>query len=429
MRETLSLDLVRDPARGRAAGRRGGTTAAELTRFEIASGDEVFGEIGVEGTLGEDEESFLRAIANVLATALGRLRGEERMRHEALHDPLTGLANRALCRERLIHALARTGRDQGGACVLFIDLDDFKAVNDLYGHAAGDALLIALAPPAGGHGPPGGHRRAAGRGRVRGRVRGHRRAHGDRARPPPGGGDPRAAGRGRDRAPAVGVDRDRAGRRGPARPGRAARRRRRRRLPREGRGAGARGGLRHARCASTRASACGRRRRWSGRCRSGSCGSRSSRSCRWRTGPWSGTRRCCAGTRPGGVMSAPADFIPVAEESALIVEIGAWTLMQACHESAAAFGLGEDGPAIWVNLSPRQLAQPDLPALVADCLRSSGLPPAAAAAGAQGDACCRGRRRRRGATSTTLRELGVGLGARRLRHGLLLAARPAGARR
>jgi diguanylate cyclase (GGDEF)-like protein len=55
------------------------------------------------------------------------------------------LANRALCRERLIHALARAGRDEGMACVLFIDLDDFKAVNDLYGHAAGDALLIALA--------------------------------------------------------------------------------------------------------------------------------------------------------------------------------------------------------------------------------------------------------------------------------------------
>ena len=77
---------------------------------------------------------------------------------------------------------------------------------------------------------------------------------------------------------------------------------------------------------------------------------------------------------PGGVMSAPADFIPVAEESALIVEIGAWTLMQACHESAAAYGRGEDGPAIAVNLSGRQLAQPDLPALVTDCLRSSGLP-------------------------------------------------------
>ena len=58
---------------------------------------------------------------------MGRLRGDEQMRHEALHDPLTGLANRALCRERLIHALARASRDEGSACVLFIDLDDFKA--------------------------------------------------------------------------------------------------------------------------------------------------------------------------------------------------------------------------------------------------------------------------------------------------------------
>ena len=77
---------------------------------------------------------------------------------------------------------------------------------------------------------------------------------------------------------------------------------------------------------------------------------------------------------PGGVMSAPADFIPVAEESALIVEIGAWTLMQACHESATGHGVDEGGPTVGVNLSRRQLAQPDLPGLVAECLRSSGLP-------------------------------------------------------
>src|SRR3954469_12182633 len=114
--------------------------------FEIFTGEDVFGEIAVvaDSPLGEDEENFVRGVANVLAVALGRLRGEERMRHDALHDPLTGLANRALCRERLIHALARASRDDGAACVLFIDLDDFKGVNDLYGHAAGDALLIAL---------------------------------------------------------------------------------------------------------------------------------------------------------------------------------------------------------------------------------------------------------------------------------------------
>ena len=96
-------------------------------------------------------------------------------------------------------------------------------------------------------------------------------------------------------------------------------------------------------------------------------------------------------------MSAPADFIPVAEESALIVEIGAWTLMQACHESAAAYGRGEDGPAIAVNLSGRQLAQPDLPALV------DGLPAIERAARHAGcgwssrRACCRARPRSRAA--------------------------------
>jgi len=78
---------------------------------------------------------------------------------------------------------------------------------------------------------------------------------------------------------------------------------------------------------------------------------------------------------PGGVMSAPADFIPVAEESALIVEIGAWALTQACHESASAFGRG-DGPFVSVNLASRQLAQPELPALVRDVLETSGLPAA-----------------------------------------------------
>ena len=147
LHETLPLTgafVVRDGETLAAAGPAAGGAAL---RFEIRTGEEVFGEVGVvaEQPLNDDQENFLRGIANVLAIAMGRLRGEEQMRHEALHDPLTGLANRALCRERLIHALARSGRDAGSACVLFIDLDAFKAVNDLYGHAAGDALLIALA--------------------------------------------------------------------------------------------------------------------------------------------------------------------------------------------------------------------------------------------------------------------------------------------
>jgi diguanylate cyclase (GGDEF)-like protein len=71
--------------------------------------------------------------------------GRQRLAHQAFHDPLTGLANRALFRDRLDHALALHRRDGGGLAILFLDLDDFKAVNDRHGHAIGDKLLRAAA--------------------------------------------------------------------------------------------------------------------------------------------------------------------------------------------------------------------------------------------------------------------------------------------
>ena len=389
----------------------GARRRATLARFEIASGDEVFGEICVRrARSARTRRTSCAAIANVLATALGRLRGEERMRHDALHDPLTGLANRALCRERLIHALARTGRDEGVG---------LRAV----------------------HRP----RRLQGRQRPLRARRGRRAA--DRARRAGwcatvrpadtvarlggdefvvvcedidehtaialgaalGRGDPRAAGRRRDRAPAVGVDRDRAGRGGPARPGRAAGRRRRRGLPREGRGPRAGGGLRHAAAPARARAAADGGGAGAGAVARASCGWRSSRSWRWRDRRVVGHEALLRWDSPGGVMSAPADFIPVAEESALIVEIGAWTLMQACHESAAAFGPGEDGPAIWVNLSraPARAARPagagrGLPGARAGCRRGG-------CGSSSRSACCRARRRRRGATSRRCGSSGVGL--------------------
>ncbi|MGC1419372.1 MAG: EAL domain-containing protein [Acidimicrobiales bacterium] len=65
--------------------------------------------------------------------------------HQALHDPLTGLANRALFMDRLSQAHARVSR-QGGTCaVLVMDLDNFKGVNDTHGHLVGDQLLVAIA--------------------------------------------------------------------------------------------------------------------------------------------------------------------------------------------------------------------------------------------------------------------------------------------
>jgi diguanylate cyclase (GGDEF)-like protein/PAS domain S-box-containing protein len=70
---------------------------------------------------------------------------EEELRRQAFHDSLTGLANRALFADRLDHALARTRRFRQPLAVLFIDIDDFKTVNDSLGHGEGDQLLIAVA--------------------------------------------------------------------------------------------------------------------------------------------------------------------------------------------------------------------------------------------------------------------------------------------
>jgi diguanylate cyclase (GGDEF)-like protein len=73
-----------------------------------------------------------------------QVRLQDELSHQAFHDPLTGLANQALFRDRLAMAMARLARHGGELAVMFIDLDDFKTVNDNLGHGVGDALLASV---------------------------------------------------------------------------------------------------------------------------------------------------------------------------------------------------------------------------------------------------------------------------------------------
>ena len=69
----------------------------------------------------------------------------EEARHASLHDPLTGLPNRALFNDRLAHGLAVANRNGLHFAVMFLDLDDFKAINDMHGHDVGDIVLQTIA--------------------------------------------------------------------------------------------------------------------------------------------------------------------------------------------------------------------------------------------------------------------------------------------
>jgi diguanylate cyclase (GGDEF)-like protein/PAS domain S-box-containing protein len=93
----------------------------------------------------DDTQSGRQMSQGLLIDTTDRKRLESKLIHDALHDPLTGLANRVLLRDHLERALARQVRSGGTVAMLFVDLDDFKRINDSYGHAAGDQILAQVA--------------------------------------------------------------------------------------------------------------------------------------------------------------------------------------------------------------------------------------------------------------------------------------------
>lgn len=114
------------------------------------SGDSVHGVVAVQSYIEQihyepNDLELLTFVAQHISNALERVFSERKLQHQALHDSLTGLPNRALFLDRVHHAFLRMQRfPEQQLAVMYLDLDKFKAVNDTHGHAVGDAFLVAV---------------------------------------------------------------------------------------------------------------------------------------------------------------------------------------------------------------------------------------------------------------------------------------------
>ncbi len=112
-------------------------------RIDRADGRTIIASLNAAPLL--DDRGLFSGIVASVADITERRALEDRLKHQAFHDPLTHLANRVLVRYRLEHALQRRGSGEDRVAIIFIDLDNFKYINDSLGHSAGDELLVALA--------------------------------------------------------------------------------------------------------------------------------------------------------------------------------------------------------------------------------------------------------------------------------------------
>ena len=312
-----------------------------------------------------------RYLVAVLQDVTERKRAEARIARLAHYDTLTDLPNRAAFNECFAATLERAAAENEQFAVLCLDLDRFKDVNDVFGHAAGDALLRWVTAPA----ERGRRRRLPGAHRRR-RVRAHR-VRARRGREPPAASPQRmlaavaddfeferqpAAHRGERRR------RDLSGRRHGGRRRWSPMRTPRSTAPRR---------TAPARCASSRPTwtrACASAASWCRICarRSGATSSCCTISRRPRSTAGSpASRRWCAGVIPGAGCWRRACSSRCAEESGLILEIGEWILREACREAAS----WKSPLNIAVNLSPVQFRHGDLVGLVHSVLLETGLSP------------------------------------------------------
>jgi diguanylate cyclase (GGDEF)-like protein/PAS domain S-box-containing protein len=143
----VSRDAFRDPRVHAETARRSGAGSMIVT--PLRHGNAIVGVLKVLATdichFEDDDASSLALLAVPFATAMTNAWRLEATSQQALSDPMTGLANRTYALHELERSLARQTRHGGHTAVMFVDLDRFKAVNDTWGHAAGDQLLSAVA--------------------------------------------------------------------------------------------------------------------------------------------------------------------------------------------------------------------------------------------------------------------------------------------
>ena len=124
-------------------GRQPGRTMRLETRLVRADGRELPVQV-TASQVAESPEGLAAHMVLIVEDITERKALEAELVHRSLHDQLTGLPNRFLFQDRLRHALDRGHRENTPTCVLIIDLDGFKAINDELGHPMGDAVLVAF---------------------------------------------------------------------------------------------------------------------------------------------------------------------------------------------------------------------------------------------------------------------------------------------